>query len=65
MKTAFTVLEKHGKLYAATAKVFMLCNIIQMEANQQVQISKSQMMDMHADNGHRDLPRGIRYGCMP
>jgi hypothetical protein len=50
MKTAFTVLEKHGEPYAETAKVRMLCDRIQMEGNQRIQITKSQVMDAHANN---------------
>jgi ligand-binding sensor protein len=44
MKTVFTVLEKHGEPYAETAKVCMLCDRIQMEGNQHIQIAKSQAM---------------------
>jgi hypothetical protein len=50
MKTAFTVLEKHGEPYAETAKVRMFCDQIQMEGNQRIQIAKSQVMDAHANN---------------
>jgi hypothetical protein len=50
MKTDFTVLEKHGEPYVETAKVRMLCDWIQMEGNQRIQIAKSQVMDPHANN---------------
>jgi hypothetical protein len=50
MKTAFTVLKKHSEPYAETAKVQMLCDRIQMEGNQRIQIAKLQVMDAHANN---------------
>jgi hypothetical protein len=50
MKTTFTVLEKHGEPYAETPKVQMLCDRIQMEGNQRIQIAKLQVMDAHANN---------------
>jgi hypothetical protein len=55
MKTAFTVLEKHGEPYAETAKVQVLCDQIQMEGNQHIQIAKSQVMDAHANNFSEDV----------
>jgi hypothetical protein len=50
MKTAFTMLEKHSEPYAETAKVRMLCDQIEMEGNQCIQIAKLQVMDVHANN---------------
>jgi hypothetical protein len=50
MKTAFTVLKKHGEPYTETAKVRMLFDCVQMDSNQQMQIAKSQVMDIYANN---------------
>jgi hypothetical protein len=47
MKTAFTVLEKHGKPYAETAKVKMLHDHIQVPGNNLIQIAKSQLLNQH------------------
>jgi hypothetical protein len=47
MKTAFTVLEKHGEPYAETAKVKMLHDHIQVPGNNLIQIAKSQLLDQH------------------
>jgi hypothetical protein len=50
MKMAFTVLEKHGEPYAEMTKVKMLNDRIQIPNNGQIQIAKSNMMDMHPNN---------------
>jgi hypothetical protein len=47
MKTAFTVLEKHGEPYAETAKVKMLHDRIQVPGYNLIQIAKSQLLDQH------------------
>jgi hypothetical protein len=47
MKTAFTVLEKHGEPYAETAKVKMVHDRIQVPGNNLIQIAKSQLLDQH------------------